>query len=140
MATPEEVRARVEHYLREANVVYSVDRECVSARFGSARIFLFVKDWGDGDVKVEFQAMLVQDVPPSPELFEHVARSGFAIGSLTCVDGENGLIDVLLIHNQLGQTMDPEEFHLAMALLVQTADEIDDELQAMFGGRKFHED
>ena len=80
-------------------------------------------------------------VPLTPELYKWVATEGQAyfFGHPGVVERENGLGDIHFRHNLLGDFLDPEELKWGVLALGDTADDLDDELQARFGGKKFTE-
>ena len=52
-------------------------------------------------------------------------------------EGDEG-ITVTFSHNLLGDYLDAEELMYAVGGVASSADELDDELVAKFGGRTFH--
>lgn len=107
--------------------------------FGTTRIFIRVL--GDGDRSfVRLTMPLLMDADPSPELFKYVATEGsYRMGHLAVFE-KDGRANVFFNHVLLGDYLDAEELHLAIGAMVNSGDELDNELQTSFGGRKFHED
>lgn len=134
------VRQKIQHLLLKHGRVELDQDGDYSVRFGSARVFVRVWDWGDGDVVISLWAPVVIGATRSPELFEHVALTSdsFVFGHLGLDARDDGTVDISLSHRILGNYLDePELMHAVMAL-VRTADQLDDDLAARFGGRTFH--
>ena len=141
MPTIADIQQRVHTYLPKFVRSYeTTDNGVIAIREGSARVFISCLDWGDGNVLVDIRALVAIDVPPSPELFKWVAESSYNVGALNTVDNDKGLVDIFLSHKLLGDFMDPDEFEIAVVLVGRTANQIDDEIKATYGGSRFHED
>jgi hypothetical protein len=76
------------------------------------------------------------ELTPEPELFETVTRAETPLGAPKVRLHDDGTASV-----EFGYTLpyvssfDPEQFELAVRLVASAADEIDDYIQARFGGR-----
>jgi len=106
---------------------------------GSTVTFIDVYDWGEDQSLVVVSSPLVLDVPLSPELYEWVATSGqqYNFGACAVVPGrEPGMGVVRMRHTLLGEFLDKDELIAAVVGVARTGDELDDELQARFGGRR----
>jgi hypothetical protein len=109
----------------------------------SARVFVKCWIWeGPGAGIVSITAPLLMGCKASPELFEHVAlhADDWLFGHLSArrsaTDGE---VDLFFNHVLLGDYLDPEELKRAAGAVIGTANDLDDQLQAKFGGKRFHE-
>jgi hypothetical protein len=134
------LRARVREYLSQVVSDYWVSDEGDYAfDMGSARIFVRTVSWGDRTL-VRIFSPILRDAPASDALFRFVATSAdeFVFGHLS-VDIERDQAYVILAHTLLGDYLDAEELHTAVAGLAATADELDNFLQKRFGGHLFHQ-
>ena len=137
-----EVKDRVQRYLSEMLSRFDVDdKGRFSFRFGSSRIFLSVLDLKNGDIVVRIDSPVLLEVPLSPELYKYIAlhSDDYIFGHLSLSE-RNDLGLVMLSHTLLGDYLDAEELHSAVGAVAGTADSMDDELQEVFGGRRFHEE
>jgi hypothetical protein len=142
MATPTNVlvlKDKVQRYLNEAIGAVEVDRDGdFTFPFGSSRIFIRCSAVGESSV-VHLTMLLLNDVTPTPELYKYVAtEGGYTFGHLTVAEQE-GRATVFYTHALLGDHLDPQELLAAVGAMVNTGDDLDNRLQAMFGGRLFHE-
>jgi hypothetical protein len=115
------------------------DRGDFTLRHESAR--LFIGCWeGQRATFVQLTCPVLFDVPPSPGLFEHVAASGgsWIFGHLYTSRREDGLVNVYMRHSLLGDYLDAEELLHAAYGVLGTANDIDDDLAARFGGEVYH--
>lgn len=143
--TEDEVKAKVQHILTKHFDVglwgdrgYYVDR-------GSTRCFIAVASRGGDDKRViiRITAPVAFEVPGSPALYEHVARNSdsWLFGHLAIEPDDDvpGTFSALFVHRLLGGFIDEDELAGAVVAVAMTADEIDDEFVAKFGGRRFRE-
>lgn len=110
--------------------------------YGSTRLFVRVDGRGDPEYTFAiFTAPVAIDVPTSPELFKWLAvNSGnYLFGHLECLmESENDeTCTVIFTHTLLTDYLDAEELRRAVGVVVFTADELDDEFVAKFGGKRF---
>ncbi len=110
-------------------------------RHGSAHIFVRVSEWHDEETLVRVWAPTNIGIPPTPELFKYLALEGsnYLFGRLDAIE-EEGKVNVYFAHMLLGTYLDPEELKSVAAVVAKTADEIDDKIKNLFGGRVFHEE
>lgn len=83
---------------------------------------------------------LALDVPPSPELYEYVARQGDRPGlaSMIVVDAETaGLVNVIVVHHIYGNCLDRSELLTSVANTAGQADDADEDFVARFGGKRY---
>jgi hypothetical protein len=113
-----------------------------SFRSGSARVFISVVPWGDDGSVVMLNSWVLLNVPRSPELFERLAfaNQGHPFTSFYADENDDPkLVDIGCRASILGTFLDEAELKIAAVAMSADADRMDDELQAEFGGDKFHE-
>ena len=133
-----ELRERVRYVLTDKLGSVEVDRDGdFSFPFESTRVFISVRPFGAGAV-IAIDAPVVFGAEPGPDLYEWVAThaNDYVIGHLGCELQEEGAL-VLVSHRLFGQFLNPEELLAAVAAVAATADKLDDELKARFGGERF---
>ena len=80
---------------------------------------------------------VLREVPPSAELFKYIAIEGqqYYFGSLRYVpDVEQGLVS--FEQTLLGDYLDADELWTALVALANTGNQLDEELQKRFGGKR----
>lgn len=87
---------------------------------------------------VTITSPLLRGVPLSNELIEWAATEGgrFLFGHVM-LEHANGVADLNFQHRLLATRLDVEELDAAVVAVVATADQLDDQLQARFGGERF---
>ena len=143
-----ELRDKVQRSLAEAVGSLEVRPDgTFTFRNDSARIFVRCAEQPLSDDRsrtlVTITAPLVWNVPATPALYEYVAYNAdnWLFGHLSVVDAdEGGGVNVFMTHTLLGDYLDAEELRSAAVGIAISADEVDDEIQAKFGGQRFHED
>lgn len=138
-----EVKERVQRILTEKGTIGIDGDGDFTFQAGSSRVFIRVSEREGTDTTiVAVFAPVLRDVQPSPELFEFIAREGgdYFFGHLSFLGFEDGTSLLLFKHNLLGDYLDPEELHWVVGAVGGTADDLDDDLQAKFGGKRVHED
>lgn len=136
------VRDKVARILA-ANFVVGLDSDAdFTLRHGSCRVFVSVWQHDDDTpIVISIHAPLLADVEPSPELFKHVAlHADDNVWGHLHANETDGKITLGFSHMLLGDYLDEQELVLAVGAVLGTADELDDELQKLFGGRRFHEE
>lgn len=143
--TEDDVKAKVQHILaKNFDVGLWGDRGFYVDR-GSTRCFVSVNARGGDDsrVIVRVTSPVAFEVPGSPALFEHVALNSdsWLFGHLGLDPDADvpGTYSVLFVHRLLGNYLDEEELTGTVAAVAVTADEIDDDFVARFGGKRFRE-
>lgn len=111
----------------------------------STRINVNVQDWGvdkngDPQTLVQLSAPILWEVPPSPGLFEWIAKEGstYFFGHVSAHDDSDapGKLFLRMSHTLLGDYLDEEELNSALYAVLGTADKLDDELKQKFGGKR----
>lgn len=137
------VRARVQAILTEYGPVQIDSDGDFSFAMGSTRVFIRALPHPNGEVTVlRLFAPILINVPRSPELYEFVVRKAdhMIFGHLTLADGDTDDTGTLLVtHKLLGDYLDSDELMYAAIGVVGTADQVDEDLQARFGGKRFEE-
>jgi len=119
------------------------DRGEIHFRWGSARVFVDCRRFGDEESIVYISIPLLFNLEPTPELFRHVAlhADDWYFGHLNLSENKDDKrLRLWLSHALLGDYLDVEELKSAVAAIAKTADTLDDELKATFGGERYHED
>lgn len=141
VASEQDVREKVQHYLAknfriglEPSGMFSIDLE-------STRGFVTVLERGDR-VIVKVEAVVAFRVPETDEMYAHVGRTSgdFLFGHLAVHANADapGTCMVLFSHALLGNVLDEDELINAVIAVVGTANEVDDDFVAKFGGETFH--
>jgi hypothetical protein len=146
MSNLDRLRARVQGYLTAAFNSVTLDGDGdFSVRSGSARVFVRPTATGpdpDSRTVVALWTILLRGVNDTPELWKHVAfhADDFLFGHLSLKRSGDGAVSIFFTHQLLGDYLDQAELEVAVAALVTTTDKLDDQLQARFGGTRFHEE
>lgn len=136
------VREKVQHFLTKQSRV-EIDKDGdFSVQHGSARVFVRVVDWGDGETIISIWTLVVIGATPSAELSDYIAygTDDYIFGHLGLAKMDDGTANILFSHRLLGDTLDEDELMHAVAGVASTTNSIDDELVARFGGRTFHQE
>jgi hypothetical protein len=149
MATVEQTMMKVQRILTgPLNLRITMSGETISVRWeGSSTVVnLRVFDWGkdkEGEPRtlVVISSPLLGLVPPSPALYEWVARNGGSrwFGHVEVYDDsrDKSKLSLIFSHTLLGDYLDEAELSAAMFGVIGTADSLDEELQKLFGGKRW---
>jgi len=151
----EVVRAKVERYAKEIfqNISIAPDGD-LQFRFESTKIEIRVrhlKTWQNEEdrayhirhglptVRVDIWAFVLIDVPRSPGLFKWVATEGqnWNFGGAKVKLNDDGLAHLIFSYAISGSTLDPGELKNAALMVARTANNLDEDLQKRFGGKRF---
>jgi hypothetical protein len=89
---------------------------------------------------IRVQAILVSKVPRSPALFQWVAvDSRRKLGSVNVILDDEGTCDLFFMYTLAGDTLDASEMKHALFIVAAFANQLDDEIQAKFGGKRWAE-
>ena len=142
MGNKEAIKAKLQQYLANIYGTVTIDSDGdFTFRHESARGFVRVigRD-GDGPTFVNIFIPVLIGVSDSPELHRWIAyRSEDIYGSFALKQHSDGRIDLMLEYALLGDYLDEPEIGYALTWLMQTANEVDEDLQSKFGGSRFHE-
>ncbi len=146
MSNTEAVKTKVARYLTDLFGPVELYRDdSYTLRYQSARIFVKVVSTGENELDptlVKLELLVLTGVRLTPELETWVAfhTDDFLLGHFSLFEQENGQVDLFLSHRLVGDYLDPMELELAVAWMLRAANDLDETLQAQFGGSRFHED
>jgi len=88
---------------------------------------------------VHITAPMLREIPASEELYKWVAinGTGFRIGCVEAFENEDKTVFLRYKYVLLADFLDEDELSTAMWTVLATADDLDDELQKQFGGKRF---
>lgn len=132
------LRTKIQEYLKEilgssplpdASGNYSI-------QYGSTRVFLFPEEMSSGKTALQAYAFVTKGSKVTPELTKFLlkANGNLRFGKF-CLTNDETMI--LFGHCLLGDKMDREELQTVMLAIVGTADEYDDKVVGMAGGKRF---
>jgi hypothetical protein len=133
------LREKVERYIQDLVGPHEVnERGVVHFRWGSTKVHVESLPFGEDESVVFISIALLYYLQPSPELFRYVAMHAddWYFGHLS-VSEKEGKLTLWLTHSLLGDYLDVEELKTAVATMAKTADRLDDELKAKFGGERY---
>ena len=147
MATAEETMMKVQRILTgPMNLSVSVSKDNFLVKFeeASTTVMIRVQEWGataEGDAQslVLITSPILLGVEPTAALFEWVARNGGSkwFGHVEVHESsEDDRVNLIMSHTLLGDYLDAKELEHGMYAVLMAADEWDDELQPMFGGKR----
>jgi hypothetical protein len=91
---------------------------------------------------VNIWAPVIIDVTPTNDLYKWVATEGaeYFYGHAKVLNfGDKGNVQVLFEVSLPGDTIDPGELKQALLAVATVADDLDDELKAKFGGKRYED-
>jgi hypothetical protein len=97
-------------------------------------------DGNNGTVSwVQISAPILREVPESEELYKWIAVAGtsFRIGCVEAFPEDNGTVFLRYKYALLADYLDEAELENALYSVLLTADELDDDLQTKFGGKRY---
>jgi hypothetical protein len=111
---------------------------------GSTRTYVRIVAHNNNEATiVSVFAPILYDVPLTPELYKYVAlhANDYIFGHLSLREDDGGMTGrVTMTHKLLGDYLDKEELFYAAFGIAGVADEIDDEMKTLFGGRRLVEE
>ncbi len=149
MATVDQTMMKVQRLLTgPMNLRIQLMGETIGVSFtdSSTQVHIRIVDWGknkDGEPRtlVRITSPILRNVKPTPELYQYLAREAPQLwfGHVEVYDdAENkGMLFMAMVHTLLGDFLDEEELRAAMFGVLGSADEIDDQLQKRFGGKRW---
>lgn len=149
VATVEQTALKVQRLLTgpmKLKVQLQGDLIAVEFSDASTRVNIQIFDWGVGDdgeprTLVRMASPLLRSVNPSPELFEWAAREGanYFFGHVLAVDDKNdaGKLVLFFMHTLLGDYLDEAELSAALWAVLRSANDLDEELEKKFGGKRW---
>ncbi len=96
------------------------------------------EDTPDGRVLIYLSSPFLWNVPATPEVFKYVALNAdnYTFGHLSAYEDDHGSLTLYFSHTLLGDYLDQEELDTAIGAVLNTANDLDDELQKQFGGKR----
>ena len=149
MATVDQTMMKVQRLLTgPIGLRIQLEGDTIGVKFTdvSTQVHVRIIDWGknkDGEPRslVRVSAPLLRGVQPTPALYEYLARESpsFWFGNIRVWDDEEtkGMVSMTLGHTLLGDFLDEDELRVALFQILNSADELDDELQKRFGGKRW---
>ena len=110
------------------------DRPVFMVNVGSAITHTAVYPWGDDDPTICSRAWVVQDAEMTPELMRYLLTTNdtMRFGAFG-IDEDD---DIFFEHTIVGSTCDRDELKTSIMAVVTTADRLDDEIVARWGGTR----
>lgn len=132
------VMERVRRLIVEAGLEARLLEDGFQIPYDSSAVNVTIIDQNER-VLIQCYAPVLREVPPTPELYKWVATEGqnYYFGSYHAAEMDDGTILLVFEHTLLGDYLDPEEFHSTVGALAGGANEMDEELQQRFGGKRF---
>jgi len=135
MSLLEDVRSNVTKWLTEEYGEPISSGNALAYPCGSTIVAILPMELND-NVLVAVQANVAKDVPLTGELAQHILLDhDYMFGSLKLTADDSGkTCSVRLVNILVGDEIDKKEITSVVAMIAGTADSIDDELVARFGG------
>lgn len=156
MSFLDEVKAKVFKFTKEIFPKAELDRDGdVTFEFQSTKVWIDVKTMSRPDetkikefvaqhklpqTMVRIRAVLVADVPRLPALFQYVATdSRRNLGSISVILDDAGTCDLFFMYSLAGDDLTAGELKHAAFIVASVANQLDDEVQQKFGGKRWTE-
>jgi Putative bacterial sensory transduction regulator len=115
------------------------ERGALAIPYGSTMVAIDVHALGETKTAVMVCALMNLNVPTSPGLYEWIATKNDSfmfghIGMRVLQDGKASLTFVDSLH---GEDLNPEHLKQTLGAVATTADKLDDEVKAQFGGDRW---
>lgn len=134
------VMLKLKSFLDELGWVYDVSGDHLSVPFASTRFGIYsyhVGEYPNERGVMSLRAILLRNVEESGPLYRYVATHQPSFGSLEVSrDDSNDETDIWYAHSTVADSMTIGEFELYLHLFSGFADDLDDELQPLFGGQR----
>jgi hypothetical protein len=141
MPTEAETREHVQRNLTDWLGSVQVDRDGdFVIKVESSMGYVSVAALTDTSTVVIIRGLIARGVKPSPEMFEWIATEGQVanwFGKPRAQKMDDGTYMVELASNLLGDSLDPDELRTAVSGVLGTANELDEEFVAKFGGERY---
>jgi len=143
MPTVDQVKNKVLRMMAKHYNVSTDDDGDVILRHESAALIVSVSEWHPDEegrnTVVQVSAPILWEVKRTAALYEWVATTGqsYLFGRTACNAGADAsLTNVAFEQNILGDNLDEPELVATVTSLISTANNLDDELQKKFGGKR----
>lgn len=131
------VKGNIESYLKQAELVFSMNPSgSFVVPYESTAVNILVSEI-DEKVWVGFYAPIAREIQRlTPEAMEYMLAKNFElrVGKFGYAKDGN---TIWYEHSVLGNNMDYDEFFSAMAMVVTTANEHDETIAGMVGGKRY---
>lgn len=106
----------------------------IGLAFGSATAYTVVTPRGEDDAVVKVYSLVVTDVQPEPDLMHFLLTKNvqFVIGRFGLDEDD----DIVFYHALRGSSCDKEMLRHTVRVVIRTADQMDDEIVARWGGAR----
>jgi len=137
-----EVKDKVQRYLTDILNSVQVDKDGdYTFRHGSSRIYVKVGQLNDDYSYVKVFSPTNFKISASEEFYKYIAlEANNYIFTRLSVQNQNDGNVVILSYTMLGEFLDPDELRLAIGMVANTADDIDNEIQDKFGGELYYQE
>lgn len=135
--TLDELRGKVETYLRQRKVNYTVTPKGeYEVQFGTTAVTVKLEKWIEGTTMVRLTAPVALNITEiTPKLTRFLAEENHkTLFGKFSLDTKNKAI--LYEHTLLGDFLDPDELFVAMGTIVGVADDYDELVSEMAGGKR----
>ena len=137
------VRERVQTYLTQQGPIVIDDNGNFTIQYGSTRVIIQVVAHPDENATaVIVSASMLFQVPLTAELYRHVATHAddWWFGHVYLVEAPDGTTGTIVArHLLLGDYLDKEELMYAINGVGNSADATDEQLQTLFGGKRYED-
>jgi len=131
---------RVRTFLEELKHPFEETGETFVLVYGSTRVLVRPQRWTRDHSILKVRAHVLNDVEldGNEHMFEEFNNMNdrFLFGTIFWTPKADGVGDIVIEHNLIGETLDSKEFSTALLALALTADDLDDNLQDHLGGRR----
>ncbi len=135
------LRSKTEQFLRQIASRYEVDGDRYLVRHGSTCVWVQPMLWRDESSVLRIVAVVLTGVGKSGNegMFEDFSTMNdrLLFGKIYWTPDTEGTGAIVVEHNLLGETLDLDELKHAVVGLAITADNIDDQLQQRYGGKRW---
>jgi hypothetical protein len=134
---------RVQQMLVKEFTSVEVTESGFSLRHESARAFIrCVQLDSDASTIIIIEAPILFSVPASPELFKFIAlhADDYHFGHLSASGSDEQSVMVMFSHSLHGDFLDEPELSEAVLAVLGIGNDLDDDMQRQFGGKRFHDD
>ena len=143
MPTVDQVKNKVLRMMAKNYNITTDDDGDVILRHESAALSVSVLEWQPDregrNTVIQISAPILWEVKRTAALYEWVATTGqsFIFGRTACnASADAALTHIAFEHNIFGDNLDEPELVATVAALISTANDLDDELQKKFGGKR----
>jgi hypothetical protein len=138
MADVEALMARVQRILLDNDLKLELTKFGLMVPFESTVVRIVCGEFGENNMVVSVRGQVAQHVPISTELKEYIATiSGAYMFGHPAYFEDKGEAFIEFKHNLLGDFLDPDELLVALALVAQASNDLDDEIKGRFGGERW---